>query len=500
MWFDSVIGFFNPKSQVRREAYRTAIKTIKDHNRKYEGAAKGRRTDGWCTSGASINAETGPALAQLRNRSRDLIRNNPYAGRGVNLIEVNTIGDGIVPNWADDNLQALWRDWAETTACDFEGRLTFYDIQALVMRSVVESGEVIVRRRVSRDKNSPIPFKLQVLESDFISSELDQIKRANNDNVVIQGVEFDSKGRRKAYHLYEQHPGAQGLELQFGKKMYSSVRVPASEILHPFKLLRPGQIRGVPWLHKILIRLRDLDEYEDAQLVRQKIAACFSVFVKDAIDADTDLTQSEKEELGSKVEPGLIEFLPPGKEIQLANPPTVENYAEYMGVNLHAIASGLDLSYEALTGNLSEVNFSSARMGWLEMHRAIVSYRKRIMGPQVNDPVTNWFLQGAQIAGIIRDMPSEKPRWVAPRREMIDPTKEVPALKDAVRCGFVSWSDAVLQSGENPEDHAAQMARDNELIDRHELALDCDGRRVDGKGKTHDDGEESENENDDGDS
>ena len=472
-WVDSLIGFFSPRAAYNRLAYRKAGALVQ---RKFDGAAKGRRTEGWHSTSASANSENAPALAILRDRSRDLVRNNPYAARGISLLEGNIVGKGILPHIPDEKLMRLWQTWAETPACDLEGRMSFYSMQALAMRSIVESGEVLIRKRVVE---GGFPLKLQVLEADFIAKELDQQLTKESGNTVIQGIELDKSGRKVAYHLYETHPGASGLEGYGLRNIFKTNRVPADQIVHAFRAQRPGQLRGIPWLAPVMLRLRDLDDFEDAQLVRQKIAACFSVFVRDAIKTDSYLSAEEKIELGSKVEPGLIEMLPPGKDVTFASPPGVEGYKDYLSVNLHAIAIGLGVSYEALTGDLSQVNFSSARMGWLEFQRNIESARCHILAPQLNDPVYNWFLDAAVLAGEIKAKPTDKVRWTAPRRDMIDPTKEVESMKVAVRNGFLSWSDAIRELGNHPQDQAEKIAEDYKTFDKFGLTLECDPRFYD---------------------
>jgi capsid protein len=58
-----------------------------------------------------------------------------------------------------------------------------------------------------------------------------------------------------------------------------TVRVAAAEIIHLFRPLRPGQIRGEPWLARALVKLNELDQYDDAELVRKKTAAMFAGFI-----------------------------------------------------------------------------------------------------------------------------------------------------------------------------------------------------------------------------
>ena len=78
------------------------------------------------------------------------------------------------------------------------------------------------------------------------------------------------KGRRTAYYFYKEHPG----ERLFFPNYLDLIRVPADEVMHLFRPLRPGQLRGVPWLANALVRLWELDQYDDAELLRKKFAQC----------------------------------------------------------------------------------------------------------------------------------------------------------------------------------------------------------------------------------
>ena len=486
MWFENLIGFFSPEAKLKRNQARLKDNVLRNNVRSYEAASKGRRTEGWTTPNTSATAEITQVLTTLRNRSRDMVRNNPYAARGVELIPANVVGKGIEPNiWAPaekekEQVQNAWRKWANTPTIDFDGRSDFAGLQRLAMRAVVESGEVLIRLR--RVKNSKFPIKIQILEPDFLVTN-NNFPNVANGNRVVAGIELDDNDQRVAYHLYKSHPGnTTDLNL---KSSYETVRVPAADILHVYRTDRPGQIRGVPWLAAVMTRLKDLDGYEDAQLVRQKIAACFSVFVHD-IEAAETLTGNNAGALGDSVEPGIIEILPPGKDIKFASPPGPgDEFAPYMSHILHSIASGLGVSYEALTGDLGQVNFSSARMGWLEFQRNIDVWRCMLIS-NFNDPVFNWFLDSLNLTGI--NVSEGEVSWVPPRREMIDPGKEVNAKIKAIRAGIETLSDVVRQNGKHPRDHFEELKEDNDTIDELGLVLDSDPRNITVAGQSQIDG------------
>jgi len=486
-WIDTLVGFLSPRAQFQRLRYRQAIEAAGNASeivRKYDAASKGRRTDGWQTTALSANAENKSAIAVLRYRARDLVRNNPYARRGVRVIGSNVVGKGIRASISGASetqtrkISEVWELWAGTTEIDFDGKSNIYGLQRLVMEMVVESGEALIRRRFLPGDN--FPMKIQILEPDFLNTNLSS--QAENGNRIIQGIEIDSEDQIQAYHLFESHPGNLDSLVLSGIGM-KSIRVPATEIQHIYLVERAGQMRGVSWFAPVMIKLKDFDDYEDAQLVRQKIAACFSVFVSDIAGLEEPASEAQKDVLGQKVEPGIIEILPPGKTVTFASPPGVENYGEYTTIVLRAIATGLGVSYEALTGDLSQVNFSSGRMGWLEFQRNIDVWRDALMNAQFNNRLFKWFSETAPLVGL--SMNKVKTEWVAPRREMIDPTKEVPSKILAIRAGLETLEDAIYANGKIPVQQFEQIKATNDLIDKLGLVLDSDPRTGNNSGNNN---------------
>ena len=59
--------------------------------------SRGVARTGGIAAGGDANTEVGASLISLRNRSRDLLRNNPYATKAIAELVGNTVGTGIVP-------------------------------------------------------------------------------------------------------------------------------------------------------------------------------------------------------------------------------------------------------------------------------------------------------------------------------------------------------------------------------------------------------------------
>jgi lambda family phage portal protein len=242
-WLDRTIGVVAPATALRRARHRAAIAMLA---RSYEGARLGRRTEGWVVAGSSANAEIGTALSRLRDRSRDLVRNNPYATKAVQAVVSNLVGTGILPRARsgdasiNEAADMLWACFAES--CDADQLTDFSGLQALIVRAMAESGECLVRLRERRlEDGLAVPLQLQLLEPDH----LDTGKTGDlpGGGFIVQGVEFDPLGRRRAYWMFPVHPGEVAM---FRRASLTSQPVPATSVLHLFDRLRPGRCAAHP--------------------------------------------------------------------------------------------------------------------------------------------------------------------------------------------------------------------------------------------------------------
>lgn len=349
---DRILSFLAPGVAVSRQKARVQSHLLARH---YEAASGGRRTSGWRATGSDATAAMRDALARLRNNARDLVRNNPHATSALDIIADHVVGWGIVAKPGDGNQRVAetWDRWASTPACDADGRLDFYGLQKLAQRTITESGEVLVRQRYRRQGDTdalgrplPVPLQIQVLEPDYIDTLKTGLTLPNGGRIVA-GIEYDALGRRVAYWLFPEHPGSE----IFGGAT-TSRRIPAGGILHVFRTLRPGQGRGASWFSSVILKMRDFDEYDDAQLMKQKVAALLGVVVTD-IDGtarpfgSTDSSQPSWDYL----EPGGIHHVGPGTKVDIIDPPRVAEFADYSAVTLRTIAAGLGIGYEDLTGD-----------------------------------------------------------------------------------------------------------------------------------------------------
>lgn len=468
-WLDSLVAWVDPNAGMRRVRARAALELLDIYQKRvYDGAKATRRTSGWTTAGTSANAEALPSVTALRSRSRDLVRNNPYARRAIAGLTANSIGTGIEARWSKKQPNDLWKLWC--AEADYFGEIDFYGIQSLVERTVFESGAAIVRRVHPRSGEWKVaPLKLQVLEPDYLdNTKIGPI----GDNFLIGGIEIDKTGRRVGYWMWSNHPG----DVTPILSPLTSTRIDASEVLYVYEKDRPGQLLGVPRLAVSLMKLRDLDDYEDAELVRKKIAACFTAFVTTSAEGSTlsdntvvDTTQTTQPRLET-IAPGMVKYLRQDEEVTFGNPPTDQGYGDYTATQLRAIAVGVGVTYEQLTGDLSRVNFSSMRVGKQDFKQLIDQHRWLCFIPMFCQRVAAWWLEAGYMAGKLRTV-DYTATWTPPRWEYHDPLSDVKADKEDLSAGLSSLSEKLRARGYDPEEVFAEIAKERAELKKMGITL-----------------------------
>src|SRR5262245_16306240 len=361
--FERALAALSPAWAYRRLAYRSAldVATGGGGRRGYTAAEVSRRTGDWYAPASSANAELGRDATKIRQRVHDLVRNNPYAAIVPRRLSAKLWGRGITPfldtgDPRDPRRQKakdIWSSFVEHS--DPEGQLDFYGQGNVLVRTLFEGGEAIVRFLPRPGSwNLPVPLQLEILEGEQLDGT--RSESLQNGGVIIQGIEYDSSGRRAAYWIYPEHPG--DMATSFAKRVsFESERVPADQVLHVFEPLRSKQARGVSIFAPVVIKLKQVDDYDDAEAMRKRIESCFAAFVTRTGGAAASPLSSNasKDSSGNRLEEipaGLIQYLNPGEEISFSAPPESEGYVEYIKAQLRAVAVGCGVTYSMLSGDL----------------------------------------------------------------------------------------------------------------------------------------------------
>ena len=460
----------------------------------YDGIGGGRRALAWQVGNPGAVAALAYTQNELRAKSRDLVRRNAWAAAGVEAFVSNAIGTGIKPqsmvadNALRETIHSLWWDWCEDA--DAAGLTDFYGLQALACRAMLEGGECLVRLRYRRPEDGlAVGLQLQLLEPEHLPATLNSERPGGN--VIRAGIEFDKLGRRVAYHLYNAHPGDGSLAPMSGNggtgSSIDTVRVPAAEIIHLFRPLRPGQIRGEPWLARALVKLNELDQYDDAELVRKKTAAMFAGFITRLSPEDSLMGEGLPDANGAAMaglEPGTMQILEPGEDVKFSQPADVgASYAEFLRIQFRAVAAAMGITYEMLTGDLTQVNYSSIRAGLLEFRRRCEAIQHNVIVHQLCCPIWRAWMEQAALEGALplTDFSQKRreylaAKWIPQGWQWVDPKKEFDAMLTAIRAGLLSRSEAISAFGYDAEDIDREIALDNQRADELGLVFDSDPR------------------------
>ena len=454
----------------------------------FDGGRARRRLSSWQPTRATVNTILTSSGDLLRARARDALRNNAHATAACDSMCANLIGTGIKPSSLltdqpdlREQMMQLWADW--TDQCDADGIADFYGMQTVVARALFEAGECFIRFRPRRPEDGLlVPLQLQLLESDMCPYGKNET--APNGNFIMNGIELDFLGARAAYWFYPTHPGDAAIET--GVTGLETVRVPASEVLHIFKCTRPGQMRGVPMITPALIRMFLLDQYDDAELERKRIAAMFAAFIttatpEDVVPIDGIDTSAPQDNIAlSGLEPGTMQTLLPGEDIKFAEPADVGgSYEAYQYRQQLALYAALGIPYSLATSDLRRANYSSLRGSIVEYRRKLEQMQHNIFVFQMCMPIWRRWLDTAVLAQALpidtalymaAPILYQRAKFIPQRNDWVDPLKDRQAEKLAVDAGFKSRSDVIEAEGYDPEENDKRIAADNERADA--LGLD----------------------------
>lgn len=482
---DSVIRTLSPQWALERTVASKKLELF-DKVRKYSGASYGPLAEDWYAPGTSAKAETNHDIITLRDRMREMGRNDGWAQHAIISIANNVIGNGIRPSVkASPSVKAkVEKDfiaWAESTTVDYYGRCNLFGLQHLMMKGVVTSGDVLmVKRYTGRGKNRQL--SVQILESDYIVHWYTNFKpngRAEG-SYVLNGIYFDETDKVIGYELYRQHPG----DTMKYHNAYEHEFVSIEDCVLIYRADRPGQHRGVPEGHSVMLEHKMLAQYELAQSHRQTIAASFAAFITTSNPGEMGQENGSNEPryenmTGQRIRPGSINYLYPGEEIELAQPPKVDDFDPYIKSKLRKMAAGWGLSYSVFSGDMSSASFSSERMGWIEMHRNVQSWQQFVAILKFCDPIWKWWMELEMLKGNIDFEAEISCDWTAPRREMVDPVKETKAMIDQIQAGIKTYPEAIREMGKDPMVHMADIQESNNDLDKHGLVLSSDYRVID---------------------
>lgn len=499
-WIDRSIGVVAPGRALKRQAAREGLKFFSSGG-SYRGSKSTRLNYGWATRQESADAALYGELEILRNRSRDLVRNDAVAAGATETIVVNTVKNGLTPQsrirganigLSDDQVkiiqdqaEAVYEKWSPFA--DVSGRLDFEEIQALAIRQIVESGEFLaVRRAVPATNGRPYLLALDIIEPDRLGY---MATPAGKDNRF--GIDYDENNAPRAYHIMKGHPGDVGVGANWADETVVPAKDPSGRplVFHLFPLKRPGQSRGVPFFAPVIDYFKTLADYIEAELVAARIAACFSVFITGSANpygyalGRSEATQTNPAGTTQRlqnVEPGMIEYLADAQNVHFGEPKhpgnTFDSFVERL---LRLIGTSLGLPYELILKDFSKTNYSSARAALIQAYRFFQVWQE-FLRKKLCQPVWEILLEEAWLRGEItapRFMEKKweytRASWIVPGWPYVNPLDEVNANEKAIKMGLKSRAQICAEQGDDWEETAEQVAKEKLKFD--ELGIPWQG-------------------------
>lgn len=450
------------------------------HTRGFEGGVADRLTASWTTTETSVNNEIYYALKQVRARSRDLYNNNEYGRHFFNMLVNNVVGangigfqskvkrlDGTLVTRDNDLIEAQLKNWSKVGQCDVTRKLSRSQLERLFVLNLAMDGEVLIRK--VRGYSNAQRYALQFLDPSLLDVDFNAQPRGSVGHITM-GVETDEVGAPVAYWLLTKLPN------EFNPAMAQSAerqRIPADEIIHSFATFRPGQMRGMPWVHAAMRGLKDLGGYREAAIIASRVgAAKMGVWTSpDGMSAPADGVDN----LGN-----LIDEAAPGRFIQAPDGVTLsswdpdyphEQFGDFNKAFLRGIAGAFGVSYYNLNNDLESVNLSSARIGG-QNERDFYRFVQNFSVETLNDNYyPEWLAMQLPAMGLPfsrferLNAPSWRPRtWPSP-----DPMKDAQTNALNVGMNFTSPQRVIIGNGDDPEEILDEISQWNAKLE--ELGL-----------------------------
>lgn len=447
--------------------------------RSYHAASPSRLFADYVESERSPDSELYPVIARMRARSRDLARNNEYARRYFNLLKTNVVGQygfklqvkaldprGSLDTDGNQSIETAFKVWGKRGNCTADGKLSWVDVQKMVVEGLARDGEVfVIKHRGNAFRDS---FALEFLEPDQIDEKKNE--RLDGGREIRMGVELDKFKKPIAYHVLTSHPG----DYDFASMVKSPKhkRVPAEQMIHVFMPLRAGQTRGEPWMSSAMASIKQLNGWREASIVAARMGASkmgfFTSptgdgFVADDLDGNVPIIDAQ---------PGTFHQLPQGVDLKTFDVgyPTSEFDSFHRSV-LKGIASALGVSYTSLANDLEATSYSSIRQGALE-ERDFYRSVQQVMIDHFVEPVYEAWLEAAMEVDTLFmpiatfDKFSMASEFRGRAWNWVDPMKEMNAAVLGMKNGVLSLQDVAAQYGKDTEELLAEIQRDKSLMEQ----------------------------------
>lgn len=443
---------------------------------------RGRR---WLSSRLSPDSLLEENLTDLQERASELYLKNGIAHSAIETRVTNEVGIGITPQprvaefspeknkKINDTMAVVIDRWSED-GVDVHREQTLGQFQRLLCRTFATFGEAFVLLGL-QPHTGPIALALEIISPQRVETPPDK----SADPTVRLGIQYDANNRKVGYWVRASHPGDEGF-VSIRHQYYPRFENGQPRILHVWDELFAGQTRAFPWLAASQSRLKDLDDWHEAELVNKQVEACLGIVVQQAAGtpiSPQDIAEGAASETTStgkrleNIEPAMIHYAQPGEEVKVIDPSRPGGtFAPFIEAGLRSVASQANLPYELLSKNFARMNFSGGRLAMLDgrmafrmrrqvlVEKALVPiYKRAVFEAFFNDEF------GALVdllEYIRRPHVYNRHKWQGQGWGYVDPQKEVGANTVAKDEGIATYSEIYAEKGSDWEEEFEQEEKE----------------------------------------
>lgn len=457
---DKLVAAFSPRRACEREAWRQQLEIL----RGYDAAGYGRLNAGWRVHNESAEITDRMSRDVVRARARDLERNSDIAQAVLHAYRRNVVGKGYTlqaktgDDELDDQIEKAWKIWCKARNCDVTGEQSFNQMLRMASdRKKVDGGMLFLFRYTNQ---GTVPFQLQAVEVDELDTT--QTTPHRQGNRVVGGIEYNEWRRPVGYWIRQYAID--------GWQLINPVYIEAKDVYFYKTKRRPSQLREMSDMAPTITRIRDTNEFITAVSVKERIAACLAVFVKQAMPSGGFgrgggvRTETGIDYEGKKLTPGMIQKLGAGDEIQVVDPKGAGSDAtSFLKTQQGLIGAGQGLSYEAVSRDMNGATYSSARQNAVEDELTYSEDEELLV--EFMSEVYETFVISGYLSGLFK-MPGfwEKKAdylshtWTKAPKKWIDPARESSAGKTALQSGQKTFQDICAEQGKDWKEAVNEMA------------------------------------------
>jgi len=466
-----LIGLAAKLFPARTARYLVNRRIYSEAKRLYEAATPSQYRPAITNTG-SADQSMNVAGTRLRQLARHLEENhdlvvavfddlvNNIVGDGARVAPMVRLNSGELARETNKRIGELWDTWGQ--APETTGELGIETAERLVCRSYLRDGEMFAQMIVNPRFNyqTEVPFVLELLEADYVPFDL-----MDDNRNLLHGIEVNQFGAPSYYHILKQAPGDPLTTFNLNAE---TKRVAARRILHPKFSRRLRQRRGVPIIHAVINRLRDVNDYEQSERIAAKVASDLTFFIRRNAEYNGPVDVNTAKNRTLEMRAGAGFQLLPGEDVgTIKSDRPNRELVNFRNAMLKAVAGGTGSRYSAIARDYSGT-YSSQRQ---ELVEGAVAYRTHFayLARRFYRPTYETFIDQAFFSGRLRlergvDLDTLRRMEVrAPALPWIDPAKEADAWQTLVDARLESHQEIIRSRGRDPEKVAEEIAQEQAL-------------------------------------